>query len=104
MMDGSESDNSKSKLISFEELVKSPILCLENTVKTIVLRVNNLVRQKLAFTNFLLAVQPSHLGPWRGWLVSFCPWGEGALANSSKCTLQFDTSASNYKLIDPFME
>jgi hypothetical protein len=78
MMDGSESDNSKSKLISFEELVKSPILCLENTVKTVVLRVNNLVRQKLAFTN--------------------------SLGGATKCTLQFDTSASNYKLVDPFME
>ena len=107
MTDESESQNSRSKPISFEELLRSPIPCLETSVKTIVLRVNNLVRLKLAFTNFLLAATKSLnslLVYNKGMVGEFLPpdiRGSNGVPiifdDNRKCTLQFDTWASNYK-------
>ena len=112
MTDGSESQNNKSKPITFEELVRSPIPCLENNIKTIVLSVNNLVRLNLAFTNFLLAAMKSLkslLISNKGMVGEFLPperRGSNGIpiifGDSRKCTLQFDTSASHYQDISGF--
>ncbi|XP_062195236.1 F-box/LRR-repeat protein At3g03030-like [Phragmites australis] len=107
------SNSTMSKLISFEEMAGGPVACLENSLKTIVLRVNNLVRQKLAFANFLLRAAKALKSMlvcnkrMAGELLS--PESRGAhgaqvvFLENSKCTLELDMSASNIKLADPFM-
>jgi hypothetical protein len=107
-------DGFKRDTVGFEGRVRSPVPCLENSPKTIVLRVNNLVRQKLAFTNFLLGAAKSlksmliYKRRMAGELLPLERRGSSGaqiiFGDSRKCTLQFDTSASNYKRADPFME
>ncbi|CAO2206451.1 unnamed protein product [Urochloa humidicola] len=108
---GSKSRNQKAT--NFEEMADGPIPCLEKSLKTIVLRVPNLIHQKLAFANFLLGaakvlksmlicnkrmagelLRPESRGS---------PNAQVVFLKNSKCTLDLDMSASNYKLADPFM-
>lgn len=103
----------KSKPISFEEMAGGPIKCLEYSLKKIVVRVHNLSRQKLAFVNFFLGsakALKSMLICNRRTGGEVLPQESRASPNSkvvflqnSKCTLELNTAASNYKLADPFM-
>jgi hypothetical protein len=110
----SEPSNTKGKPASFEEIAGGPIMCLESSLKKIVLRVQYLNRRKLEFANFLLGAAKAlksmliYNSRMAGELLRpesrGSPGAQVVFLQNSKCTLELNTCASNYKLADPFMQ
>jgi hypothetical protein len=104
--------STKGKPASFEEIAGGPIMCLENSLKKIVLRVQYLSRRNLEFANFLLGTAKALksmliYNKMGGELLRpesrGSPGAQVVFLENSKCTLELNTCASNYKLADPFM-
>ncbi|CAL5006673.1 unnamed protein product [Urochloa decumbens] len=105
--------DAKGKSTSFEKIAGGPIKCLESSLKKVVLRVQYMSRRKLEFVNFLLGaakVLKSMLicnNRMGGELLHpesrGSPGAQVVFLQNNKYTLELNTSASNYKLADPFM-
>ncbi|CAO2168887.1 unnamed protein product [Urochloa humidicola] len=105
--------DTKGKMANFEKVAGGPIVCLESSLKKVVLRVQYMSRRKLEFTNYLLGkakvlksmlICSSRMG---GELLHpesrGSPGAQVLFLQNNKYALELNTSASNYKLADPFM-
>ncbi|CAO2201529.1 unnamed protein product [Urochloa humidicola] len=105
--------DTKGKTENFEKVAGGPIKCLESSLKKVVLRVQYLSRRKLEFANFLLGkakllksmlICSNRMG---GELLRpesrGSPGAQVMFLQNNKYALELNTSASNYKLADPFM-
>ncbi|CAO2175612.1 unnamed protein product [Urochloa humidicola] len=106
-------NDTKGKTANSEKVAGGPIVCLESSLKKVVLRVQYMSRRKLEFTNYLLGkakvlksmlICSSRMG---GELLHpesrGSPGAQVLFLQNNKYALELNTSASNYKLADPFM-